>query len=103
MIISRVDDESYIQWIEEFVEAVLDETNLKYDVCEIDDIEYGKRIFLIIDGDEYDIRTWNFHTIDKDKDGKPCSENVTYTLFKMIDDHGEEISEGNMIINWMNK
>lgn len=77
-------------------------------MCEaiIEDIEYSKRIFLDIDGEEYIIRTWSFHSIEKDVKGHTCAEIVDYTLFKMVSDdmssHGEEMYEGTLEIKWKN-
>lgn len=60
----------------------------------IDDVDYD-RIYLTIDGEEYDIRTWSYRPIRLDSDGKVCAEMVRYTLFKMIMDddnngHGDK-------------
>lgn len=63
--------------------------------------------FLKIDGEDYDIRTWNFYPIKQDSNGKTCAELVRYTLFKMIWDekgggHGEEVDCGELKIEWKN-
>ena len=107
-IINKVTEESYAQWIEDFVKTVINKANLDCKEVIIDDIEFSKYIFLIIDGEEYDIRTWNFHTIKTDNNGNPCAEVVRYTLFKMIMDnehsgHGEEICDGHVRIKWSNE
>ena len=107
-IINKVTEESYAQWIEDFVKTVINKANLDCKEVIIDDIEFSKYIFLIIDGEEYDIRTWNFHTIKTDNNGNPCAEVVRYTLFKMIMDnehsgHGEEICSGQTQITWINE
>lgn len=109
-MINKVTEESYVQWIETFVRHALYKENLLYEVEEviIEDIEFDKRILLNIDGEEYSIRTWNFRPINVDENGNTCEELVDYTLFKMVVDadgngHGEEIGEGQFIIEWTNE
>ena len=107
-LINKVTEESYVQWIERFVVNVINKAKLNCKEVVIDDIEFSKRIFLTIDAEEYDIRTWNFHPVDKDKNGKTCAEIVDYTLFKMVMDnngngHGEEVGEGRLNIEWKNE
>lgn len=106
-LINKVTEESYIQWIEKFVRNVLFRKELTCEEVIIEDIEFSKRIFLNIDGEEYTIRTWNFKPIDADENGETCAEMVEYTLFKMIVDedgngHGEEVGDGSFIIEWVN-
>ena len=101
-IINKVTDETYIQWIESFVKEVITRANITCNEAIIEDIEHSKRIFLAIDGEEYDIRTWNF----RPKNGVTCAEMIEYTLFQMVKDstgsHGEEVSEGRIKIAWEN-
>lgn len=59
-ITNNVTDKGYIQWLEEFVKAVITKAKLKCSEIIIDDIEWNRNIFLNIDGHEYDIRTWSF-------------------------------------------
>lgn len=106
-IINKVKEESYIQWIENFVKRVIDTSGIECNEVVIVDIEFSKRIFITIDGKDYDIRTWNFHTIAVDEKGDSCAEIVRYTLFKMIwnedgSGHGEEINNGTLRIQWKN-
>ena len=105
-VLNKVTDPDYIQWIEYFVCKVLEHADIRFENVVIDDIEFDKRIFIIVDGDEYDIRTWNFKPIAQDCYGKTCCENVSYTLLKMVEDstgaHGEDVSEGNLEIQWEN-
>lgn len=101
-VINKVTEDSYVQWMEEFVCKVLENANIEFDIVEIEDIEIDKRIFIKVDGADYIIRTWNFHTVGLDYLGNVCCEDVEYTLFKCVDDHGEEISEGNLEIQWKN-
>ena len=106
-IINNVkDNEDYVQWIEKFVMDVINESGLNCNKIVIDDIEPDKRIFLIVDSEEYDIRTWNFRPAKNDKNGQTCAEMVEYTLFKMVSDehgsHGEEVDEGRLMIAWKN-
>ena len=106
-LINKVTEESYIQWIEQFVMDVINKAKLNCKKVVIGDIEFSKRIFLTIDEEEYDIRTWNFHPVSEDENGETCAEIVDYTLFKMIMDnngngHGEEVDEGRLRIEWNN-
>lgn len=106
-IIDKVNDKGYIQWIEDFIKHVIQKSKISCEEVVIEDIEYSKRIYLSIDGKEYVIRTWNFHSVKKDEQNHTCAEIVDYTLFKMIDDgddgsHGEEICKGSIRIKWKN-
>jgi hypothetical protein len=105
-IINKVTETSYIQWIEGFVKTVLEKAEIQCNEVAIEDIEFSKRIFLIIDGEEYSIRTWSFHPIGTDANGETCAENVDYTLYEMVNDeagsHGENISDGSIKIEWKN-
>lgn len=64
-LINKVTEESYTQWIEKFVTNVLNKGNVDYKEVIIEDIEFSKRVFLTVDGEEYDIRTWNFRPVKK--------------------------------------
>ena len=106
-IINKVTDENYVQWIEDFVKSVvINDAHISCDEIIIEDIELDRRIFLLVDGREYDIRTWNYHPIDTDENGIVCKEMVVYTLFKMIPcdggSCGEEVIEGHLKIEWDN-
>lgn len=105
-MINKVTDVDYIQWIEDFVHRVLKHACVDYNEVVIEDIEPSKRIFLLIDDKEYDIRTWNYHVVKHDNNNKPCAESVEYTLFKLVPDedgsHGEVVDEGRLKIEWVN-
>ena len=105
-LINNVTEESYIQWIEKFATDVLNKYKVDCKEVIIENIELSKRVFLVVDGEEYDIRTWNFRPAKKDKKGQTCAEMVEYTLFKMVADklgsHGEEVDEGYLMIEWKN-
>lgn len=110
-IINKVNDESYIQWIEKFVTDVLKSARAKVK-CEevvIEDIEPSRNITLSIDGTEYVIRTWNFHSVGTDINGNTCAEDVEYTLYEyeMVEDedggHGNEVDFGLIRITWKNE
>ncbi len=106
-IINKVNDAGYIQWIEQFVNQIIQRSKLSCEEVIIEDIEYSKRIYLNIDGKEYVIRTWNFHPVEKDKENRTCAEKVDYTLFRMVNDdngggHGEDICKGAFRIEWEN-
>jgi hypothetical protein len=105
-IINKVTETSYIQWLEGFVKTVLNKAKIQCNEVTIEDIEFSKRIFLTIDGEEYNIRTWSFHPTGTDANGETCAENVVYTIYKMVADkdgsHGEESGEGRIGIEWKN-
>lgn len=105
-IINKVDYEFYNQWIEKFVVDVLKSAKVKCEEVIIEDIEPSRHIDLAIDGKEYILRTWSFHTVEKDSDDKPCAEMVQYTLYEMVKDgngsHGEEVDFGLIKIQWKN-
>ena len=110
-IINKVDKDTlqafgYEQWVEQFVENVINGSELKFDEVTIIDLD-GKTIYLKIDGKDFDIRTWKFQPIKKDDNGHTRAEIVRYTLFETVWDgdgtgHGNEISEGEIRINWTN-
>ena len=105
-ITSNIENSNYTQWIKGFVEAVINQSDLKCDEVVIDELD-DKRMWLIIDGAEYTIRTWNFEPITYDLQGRTCGERVDYTLFKDVSDgngggHGEEVCRGVEIIRWNN-
>lgn len=79
-ITNKVNDPNYIQWVEKFVTQIIRESKLSCKEIIIDDIEDSKRIYLIVDGEEYAIRTWNFHSVKKDEKDRTCAEMVDYSL-----------------------
>ena len=97
----------YGQWIEKFVkEVVINQARLECEEIIIEDIEFSKRIYLSVGSKEYMIRTWNFHSVERDKNNDVCAEVVDYTLYEMVKDetggHGNEISNGMTRIDWKN-
>lgn len=106
-VINKVTDLGYIQWIEKFVRDVIKQANINCKEIIIEDIENSKRVFLTIDGKEYDVRTWNFDIVDTDSNGIPCAEIVDYTLYEMVVDvggsHGQIIDCGKIRIEWKNE
>lgn len=110
-IINKVDNDTlqafgYGQWIEKFVKEVIHQARLECEEIIIDDIEFSKRIYLSVDSKEYMVRTWNFHSVERDKNNDVCAEVVDYTLYEMVKDktggHGNEVSNGMIRINWKN-
>lgn len=105
-ITNKVIDRNYNQWIGSFVEKVIKRADITCQEIIIEDIEHSKRIFLTIDGEGYDIRTWKFCLAKKDKNGETCAEMVEYTLFKMVNDntgsHGVPVFAGRIRIDWKN-
>ena len=110
-ITNKVDKEAlqafgYGQWIEKFVQEVINQTRFECEEIIIDDIELSKRIYLSVGSKQYMIRTWNFHPVERDENNKVCAEMVDYTLYEMVKDktggHGNEISNGMIRIDWKN-
>ena len=110
-IINKVDNDTlqtfgYGQWIEKFLKEVIKQARLECEEIIIDDIEFSKRIYLSIDNREYMIRTWNFHSVERDKNNDVCAEMIDYTLYEMVKDkaggHGNEICNGMIRIDWKN-
>lgn len=105
-VTNNVTNEAYTQWIEGFVRTVIQDADIECKELVIDDIEEGKRIFLLVDGKEYTIRTWSFIPAEEDEKGHVCAETVSYTLYKMVQDktgsHGEEVYNGTCSIDWEN-
>lgn len=105
-IINKLEESSYIKWIDPFVETVLEKSNISYKEAIIEDIEINKRIYLIIDGTKYTIRTWDYSVTKTDANNKPCAELVDYTLYKQMegDDgiYNKDIFEGSEEIEWTN-
>lgn len=108
-IINKVTNEAYIQWIEKFVADVLKSARAKVK-CEeviIEDVEPSRNISLSLDGKEYVIRTWNFHSVGTNLNGNTCAEDVEYTLYEMVEDedggHGNEVDFGLIRITWINE
>ncbi|MDY2589589.1 MAG: hypothetical protein SOW32_05305 [Agathobacter sp.] len=104
---NNITDEAYTPWIESFVKNIIYKAKIDCSKVVITDIEPDKRIFLLIDGKEYDIRTWSYDPVEEDEQGRTCSENVRYTLFKMVDEkdgssHGVELDNGIIQIQWEN-
>lgn len=106
IIINKVTDKAYIQWIEDFVARVLKLAKLSYEKTVIEYVEPSKRIYLTVDEKEYIVRTWGFHPVEKDENGDPCAEMVEYTFFEMVADqngsHGKEVDNNMIKITWKN-
>lgn len=80
MIIDTIKKFGYTQWIEGFVSNVLVDANINAAVTYITDLD-NKRIYLMVDGCEYMIRTKNYFPVKKDQNGLTCSEDVEYDLY----------------------
>lgn len=106
VIINKLDELSYIHWIDIFVESVLEKSGISYEEAIIDSMEGGKRIFLSIDGTEYTIRTCDFLVTKVDQTNRPCAALINYTLYKQVETekgmYGEEVFEGSEESEWNN-
>ena len=80
-ITSNIENSNYTQWITGFVESVINQADLKCDEVIIDELD-DKRMWLIIDGAEYAIRTWNFEPVTYDLQGRTCGERMVAVMEK---------------------
>ena len=108
-IIDTIKQPGFTQWIDGFVVDILEAAKIHANEAVITDL-YNKRIYLMVDGQEYMIRTRNFFPAGRDENGITCSENVEYTLYAGHE-HCEEISDpisltvtasGILNIHWIN-
>ena len=105
-ITSKIENNNYTQWITGFIESIINNVDLKCNEVIIDEVD-DRRMWLVIDGMDYTVRTWNFEPIAYDTEDRPCAERVDYTLFRDVPDengggHGEEVCHGVEIIRWDN-
>lgn len=108
-IIDTVKMPGYTQWIENFVKRVLDAADIAANEVRIAEM-YDKRIYLVVDAQDYMIHTKNFKPVQKDENGMTCAEAVEYILYaghEPCEDLNKPISlnkqsAGEMEINWVN-
>ena len=81
-IINTVQVDNPNQWIEYFVEQVLENAGIDCTQTVIEEIEEEKRILLNVDGEKYDIHIQAFLPIAADMNGMVCTENVQYILYR---------------------
>lgn len=62
-----------------FVEQALKKSGITYNEAVIKDVDFD-RVYLLIDNEAYDIRTWNIN-----------SKGISYSLFKLFAEYGEEL------------
>lgn len=92
-IVNNTQAENPNQWIESFVEKVLENAKLNCGQVLIEKIEKEKHIFLDADGAKYDIRLWAFLPIAADLNGMVCTENVQYMLYRKKNESDKEYTE----------
>ena len=85
-IINNIEIDNPNQWIERFVEQVLEQAL-------IEEIEEEKRILLSAGGQRYDIRIQAFLPVAADLNGMVCTENVQYVLYRKNTENGREYGE----------
>lgn len=105
-ITSKIENNNYTQWITGFIESIINNVDLKCNEVIIDEVD-DRRMWLVIDGMDYTVRTWSFEPIAYDSEDRTCAEIVNYTLFKDVPDgdgggHGEEVCHGVEVIRWDN-
>lgn len=115
-VIDSVKLPDYSQWCSSFVEDIISEIKLSIGGQEVETVQIvdidGKRIYLSICGVPFIIRTWDYIPCEYDKKGKPCGENVRYTLFLDREHYlpdgtqsmnGEPLCSGVKTIHWSNE
>ena len=103
---NKVTDGNCTQWIEGLVKSIIGKAGIVCESITIEDWD-NKRIYLSVDGEDMDIRTWSYEPVDYDFCGRVCAENVHCTLFRYVSDgkgsgHGEEVYTGDESIRWDN-
>ena len=92
-IVNNTQADNPNQWIETFVEEVLENAKIDCEQVLIEKIEEEKHIFLDVDGEKYDIRLWAFLPIAADLNGMVCTENVQYMLYRKMKESDKEYTE----------
>lgn len=92
-IVNNTQADNPNQWIETFVEEVLENAKIDCEQVLIEKIEEEKHIFLDADGGKYDIRLWAFLPIAADLNGMVCTENVQYMLYRKMKESDKEYTE----------
>ena len=73
-IINNIEIDNPNQWIERFVEQVLENAGIDCEQALIEEIEEEKRILLSAGGQRYDIRIQAFLPVAADLNGVVCTE-----------------------------
>ena len=92
-IINNIETDNPNQWIERFVEQVLENAGIDCEQALIEEIEEEKRILLSAGGQRYDIRIQAFLPVAADLNGMVCTENVQYVLYRKNTENGREYGE----------
>ena len=77
-IINNIETDNPNQWIERFVEQVLENAGIDCEQALIEEIEEEKHILLSAGSQRFDIRIQAFLPIAADLNGMVCTENVQY-------------------------
>ena len=92
-IINNIEIDNPNQWIERFVEQVLENAGIDCEQALIEEIEEEKHILLSAGGRRYDIRIQAFLPVAADLNGMVCMENVQYVLYRKNTENGREYGE----------
>lgn len=92
-IINNIEIDNPNQWIERFVEQVLENAGIDCEQALIEEIDEEKRILLSAGGQRYDIRIQAFLPVAADLNGMVCTENVQYVLYRKNTENGREYGE----------
>lgn len=92
-IINNIEIDNPNQWIERFVEQVLENAGIDCEQALIEEIEEEKRILLSAGSQRFDIRIQAFLPIAADLNGMVCTENVQYVLYRKNTENGREYGE----------
>ena len=97
--ITRLD---YVNWIEYFVCKVLEQADIQSNNVVISCVSFSGLIHINVDSIEYCIIILNSEPVKYDCYRKNCYDNLSYELYKMVEDeigsHAEEFHNGNVEI-----
>lgn len=92
----------YGDWIEYFVCKVLEQAGIQPSNVVISCISFSGLIHIDVDSIEYRIIILNSEPIKYNYHGKSCCDNLSYELYKMVEDeigsHAEKFHNGNLEI-----
>lgn len=107
-IINKVENPICRKWVGELTRQIVQNLKMESQKVIIEEFD-GDRVYLKIDGAEYDIRMWDFNVLSQDERNHSCVAFVTYTLFLIVEDedeegcsHGEEVEDSALMIKWKN-
>ena len=93
---------NYVNWIKYFVCKVLEHVDIQPSNVVISCVSFSGLIYINVDSIEYRIIILNSEPVKYNYHGKSCCNNLSYELYKMVEDeigsHAEEFHNGNLEI-----